>query len=415
VHEPDRQAARPTRVRPGAATRSAIAWLKYGSTRQKGRYLSNMIEITIRDGREGRDRSRDSAEGGAILGTVQRDQPLEIGDVITLADGDSVVVIGDKDEIRPGESWKQTVFIGELRQPRRTLEIDLGTCPEWTLQSAGPTTATFVRCVDADEAEQINAAVSYCRKYATMPTYRLLNSSFRVWKQTFDHASNAPKEEWQPILEEDLLGAFVGWLLVWRLVLDQSEHDLSSRFGTNSSQLADFRLARSRAYDGSRAYRVVEALRNLVQHREMPSLRLNRTKQLDPTTGEVATGITYTFPASYLVSSAKCPATVKNDFRENPEEQLDLPAIIDQAMIAMNSVLLELAKIAVPELIMHVNHLRRVFKEASGAPLLLRVKPREPGIAVAGVNFEMVHFQDLQFLIENAPFPDATAGAGSGQ
>jgi len=201
--------------------------------------------------------------------------------VITLADGDSVVIIGDKNEIRPGETWKQTVFVGGLQRPRPMVKIDVGACPEWTLQSAGPTTTTFARCVDADEAEQINAAASFCRKYATLPTYRLLNSSFRVWKQTFDHVSSAKRGEWQPALIEDLLGAFVGWLLVWRLVLDQAEHDLSSRFGQNSDQLASFRLARNRAYDSSRAYRVVEALRNLVQHREMPSIRLSRKEGLD--------------------------------------------------------------------------------------------------------------------------------------
>ena len=48
-----------------------------------------MIEITIRDGRADRDRSQDTPEGGAILGTVQRDRPLDIGDTITLADGES--------------------------------------------------------------------------------------------------------------------------------------------------------------------------------------------------------------------------------------------------------------------------------------------------------------------------------------
>ena len=87
-------------------------------------------------------------------------------------------------------------------------------------------------------------------------------------------------------ISEELLGAFVGWLLIWRLIVDQAEHDLSSRFGDNSSQLASFRLARKNAYDSSSAYRVVEALRNLIQHREMPSLTLNRNEALDHGTGQ---------------------------------------------------------------------------------------------------------------------------------
>jgi hypothetical protein len=263
-----------------------------------------MIEVTVRDGRAGRDRAQDSAEGGAILATLQRDRPFEIGDVITLPDGGAVVVIGDREDMRPGQSREQTVFVGEPPRPRRRFKIDLGSCPEWTLQSAGVTT-TFVRCVDANEAEGIEAAARFCRKYATLPTYRLLSSSFRVWHQTFSRAVNAERNEWNPALAEDLLGAFVGWLLIWRLVLDQAEHDLSSRFGRNSDQQTQFRLARNEAYDSSQAYRIVEALRNLVQHREMPSLKLNRTKQLDRAVGETATKVSYRFPVSDLLNSPK--------------------------------------------------------------------------------------------------------------
>jgi hypothetical protein len=368
-----------------------------------------MIEITVRDGGARRDRTQDSAEGGAILATLQRDQPYEIGDVITLADGDAVVVIGDNQQIQAGTSWEQTVFVGELSKPRPRVTIDLGSCPDWTLQSAGATTTTFVRCIDADEAEQIIAAASFCRKYATMPTHRLLNSSFRVWKQTFERAANAKKGEWQPALTEELLGAFVDWILIWRLVFDQAEHDLSSRFGKNSGQLAKFRLARSAAYDASQAYRIVEQLRNLVQHQEMPSLRLNRTEQLNPATGQVVTKVSYKFPVSYLLNSAKCKVTVKNEFRSSPGMELELSDLIDEAMTALNPVLLELTKISTPGLITRINLLRRIFTEASGMPLLLRLKPPSAGSKPVGLNVEMVPLHDLQFLIQNAPIPSATS------
>ncbi len=361
-----------------------------------------MIEVIVRDGRTGRDQTQDSAEGGAILATLQRDQPYEIGDVITLADGDAVVIIGEREDIQPGQSWKQTVFVGELSKPQPRLKIDLGSCPEWTLQSAGATTS-FVRCVSADEAEQIKAVASFCRKYATMPTYRLLNSSFRVWQQTFDRPANAQKGQWDPALVEDLLGAFVGWLLIWRLVLDQAEHDLSSRFGHSSDQLAKFRLARNNAYDGSSAYRIVEALRNLVQHREMPSLHLTRAGELDRATGKPTTKVSYRFPVSDLLNSPKCPATVKKQFRDKPEMELELPTIVDQAMAAVQPVFIELVNFSVPELITYITQLRAIFIEASGMPLLLRAKQPSAGSNPAGVNIEIVPLHDLQFLVQNFP------------
>jgi hypothetical protein len=373
-----------------------------------------MIEVTVRDGRDGRDRAHDTPEGGAILAALERDQPYDIGDVITLANGDAVVVIGANEQIQPGTSWKQTVFVGELRKPQPRLTIDLGSCPEWTLQSAGATT-NFVRCVDADEAKQIMAAAGFCRKYATMPTHRLLNSSFRVWEQTFERVADSKRNEWQPASTELLLGAFVGWILIWRLVFDQAEHDLSSRFGPNSNQLARFRSARSVAYDASRAYRVVEALRNLVQHRGMPSLRLNRTEELDRTTGCRVTNVSYKFPVSDLLNSPKCPTKIKNEFRSNPDLELELPDLISEAMAALNLVLLELTRISTPELVTHIDLLRKVFAEASGMPLLLRAKPPSAAGKPVGPKIEMAALHDLQFLVQNFPVPDATMKTNAGQ
>jgi hypothetical protein len=369
-------------------------------------YGNRVIEITVRDGRATRDRSQDTEEGGAILGTLQRDEPYEIGDAISLPDGSAAMVIGERERLQPGQNWQQTVLVGERRQPRH-ITIDVGGCPEWTLQSAGATT-TFVRCVSTDEVEQIKTVAAYCRKYVTLPTYRLLSSSFRVWKQTLDQVVNAPREEWTPALADALQAAAVGWLLIWRLVLDQAAHDLSSRFGKDSDQLNKFRAATHRAYDNSRAYRIVEALRNLVQHQEMPSLILRRTQELDSATGQRASKVTYRFPVSDLLNSSICPATIKNEFRDQPDTEFDLPAIIDEAMAGMNTVLVELAGSSVPELIGHVTMLRRIFRESSGTPMLLRIAPQaaSAGSKITGSNIEMAPLHDLQLLVQTAPIPD---------
>jgi len=371
-----------------------------------------MIEVIVRDGRAGRDRTQDSAEGGAILATLQRDQPYEIGDVIALTDGEAVVIIGANEDILPGRGWKQTVFVGDLSKPKPRFKINLGSCPEWTLQNAGLTTK-FVRCVSADEAERIKTAAGFCRKYATMPTYRLLSSSFRVWQQTYQRVAHAKRGEWSPAVTEELLGAFVGWLLIWRLILDQAEHDLSSRFGKDSDQLARFRLARKNAYDASTAYRVVDALRNLVQHREMPSLTLDRNETLDHATGQPTTRVSYSFPVTDLLNSSKCPATVKREFRGTPETRLDLAIIVDQAMAAIQPILLELVKVSVPQLITYITELRTIFSEASGIPLLLRAKQPAADSRPGRAYIEIIVLHDLQFLINNFPMKETIPAAES--
>ena len=72
------------------------------------------IRITIRDGRAGRDPEQATPGGpGAVLGVVERDVPLDIGDKITLADGTDVVVIGVEEEIS-ATGFEQTAHVGSM-------------------------------------------------------------------------------------------------------------------------------------------------------------------------------------------------------------------------------------------------------------------------------------------------------------
>ncbi len=297
-----------------------------------------------------------------------------------------------------------------MNQPPKLISIDVGACPGWTLQKAEATTTTFIRCVSDDEAMEIFEAASFCRMYATKPTYRLLTSSYRVWQQTFTRAAEAKKEEWTPDLAEDLLSAFVGWLLVWRLILDQAEHDLSARFGADSVELTSFRAARRAAYDGSQSYRIVEALRNIVQHREMLPVILNRIKELDHASGLPVSKVSYKFPVSYLLASPKCPATIRAEFATTPSAEFELPAVIDGAMAAITPVLTALVQISTPELTKHILYLRKLFSETAPVPpLLLRVPRPAAGSKILSFNVEMQPLLDLAYLVQHAPIPQTGA------
>jgi hypothetical protein len=73
-----------------------------------------VIEVTVHDGRAGRDPSRLTPEGyGEVLQTFQSDRPIEIGEVLTLDDGTQVRVIGVNESLAPG-SWKLAVHVGDL-------------------------------------------------------------------------------------------------------------------------------------------------------------------------------------------------------------------------------------------------------------------------------------------------------------
>jgi len=147
----------------------------------------------------------------------------------------------------------------------------------------------------------------------------------------------------------------------------------------------------------------------------MPSLQLHRTEVVDRAIGQPVTKVSYRFPVSDLLNSPKCPTAIKREFRDTPELELELPLIVDEAMTAINPVLIELMKISTPELNTYIKQLRKIFAEASDMPMLLRAKQPSAASKSAGSNIEMVPLHDLQFLVQNAPIPDAAVNTNADQ
>jgi hypothetical protein len=360
-----------------------------------------MVEITIRDSRVGREIMPDGK--GAVLGKTERGRALDIGDTVELADGSQVVVIGDELTIR-ADGEKQTVFVGSL-PARKSITIDAGGCPGWTLQRAQAESTVCVRCLDDDEAAMIGAAASFCRQYGTQPTHRLLSSAYRVWKQTIASLVSPDTNHVVPAMAEDAIGAFVGWLLIWRLIIDQAAHDLSKRFGKESEEFRRFREFKSEIFGGCQGYRVTEALRNMVQHREMPPLSITHSREPDPQSGKPVSRVSLTLPVSWLIDSEKCPAVIKSEFKLTPDALLQVTEVVDDAMDGMGKVIRELIEINLPELSQKITFLRRIFSEtAPETPVLLRLSGRPN----QGVTVDMQRLDDLTFFIRNAPI-----GAGA--
>jgi len=62
----------------------------------------------------------------------------------------------------------------------------------------------------------------------------------------------------------------VNFLATCRLYVDQVPHNLSQLFGTNSSIAVVFETSKSREFDARLGYRVMDAMRNYIQHRSLP-------------------------------------------------------------------------------------------------------------------------------------------------
>jgi hypothetical protein len=284
------------------------------------------------------------------------------------------------------------------------ISIDLGSCPGWTLQRAKQDSTEFVRCLSDDEFKQIATAATFCRKYALSPSFRLLFSSYRVWRDTLEKANAPEAERVLFAIADELQSAFIGWLLIWRLIIDQADHDISERFGGDSNERSLLRKARSNAYDNHQAYRVVEATRNLVQHREMPPFNFNQSSGLDPQSGQITRTFEVTLPASWLLDSPKCPATIKREFEQKPTEALRVTNIVDDAMAGFQKVLITLVGINQPELAEHTNLLRGVFSEVHpGLPVLIGPQRLPAGARVQSIQIQMAGIDDLLALVRDAP------------
>jgi hypothetical protein len=102
-------------------------------------------------------------------------------------------------------------------------------------------------------------------------TFDLLLENYAEFQQDFlalNHRLSLFRKHGEPLGPLREMNRRIGNLLSSaRLYLDQVPQDLNSIYGQNSEQTATFNQCRSKQYDSSFAYRVMEALRNYAQHR----------------------------------------------------------------------------------------------------------------------------------------------------
>jgi hypothetical protein len=72
------------------------------------------IQVTVRDGRAGRDPAKVTPDGGEVFAEFEHGSPpFKAGDRLALPDGGPVKVIGVDQALGPG-GWKQTVHVGNV-------------------------------------------------------------------------------------------------------------------------------------------------------------------------------------------------------------------------------------------------------------------------------------------------------------
>lgn len=190
----------------------------------------------------------------------------------------------------------------------------------------------YVRPLHDGEHTIIEHGNLYFRDGLARPAVAALRAAYDNWRARFSMV-----EDWTlgPLPGSMISEPLVSFLLTWRMTVDQLASEVSERFGKDSPQWEALTTARHRAYDGSSAYRIVEFMRNRVQHDQMPPITRSRTRP--PAGGRPRLAITV--PGTWLLESPNCPRLLRTDLTRTTVRALDMNLIISESFQAFEDVL----------------------------------------------------------------------------
>jgi hypothetical protein len=122
----------------------------------------------------------------------------------------------------------------------------------------------------------------------------------------------------------------VNLLTTSRLYLDQISHNMNSMYGAGA--LASLKKALSDEYDSSLGFRALEALRNYVQHRDLPVRRLIYGASREANMSQSKRTLTPSLSIERLKQEGKFKASILKELVATGGEFIDLKPIIREAM-----------------------------------------------------------------------------------
>jgi len=131
----------------------------------------------------------------------------------------------------------------------------------------------------------------------------------------------------------------INLLTICRLYIDQIPHNLNSIYGAGSGKIEMLKGRMSQEYDSNLGYRVLEALRNYVQHRGLPIYRLeyNASRQENTSGIYFKHIITPYLSVSRLKEEKRFKSVVLNEL-ETIRDLIDLKPLVRQYMESLGRV-----------------------------------------------------------------------------
>lgn len=273
--------------------------------------------------------------------------------------------------------------------------IRLTTVPEGetSLQRATPEGYAHIRWVTAEERAEIIKAASFMRRYGENNPFRLLSTAHQTFEDAVEEIAGRSADSHFSHMVNKLTAELVSWLLLWRLTIDHWRHDISDRFGTESESYVKLLAALAGQYDARPAYRVVEGMRNLVQHREMPPLHVNDNDQLE-SDGTRSRTLSITISVEWFLNWPQCPRLLREYLEHQGIQRVDIVSAVRGAMDGLSEVLPTYVYIDTIDLDVHLRRLISLLDEAEpGLPLLATSRSSRNDNQLLEFNF--VRFDDI--------------------
>jgi hypothetical protein len=259
----------------------------------------------------------------------------------------------------------------------------------------------YLRPLSEAESAAVRAAWSFFASWRFRSEIEPLLDAYQHWLNSLNLALGSARlgSRGNNSIAEN---ALISFLLVWRMTLDQLANATSSRFGKDSKQWHAYQAGRKIAYDTYFGYRVVEAMRNQVQHQERPALTQefkNYSYICERCSKEHADlDLSITMHADWLLKSGQCPRVLKTELEHPANAIIEIREAIRESMQGFDDLLYTLL-MSDDKAQEHLAVLLQVFSEASpDVPFLVKSWKDESGESQATI----VTPSDMDWVIARA-------------
>jgi hypothetical protein len=270
-------------------------------------------------------------------------------------------------------------------------------------RSDGVVEQTYLREIDVSEFDRINNAIFFCRQYGDRLPIKIIFTTHESILRCVHTLPNVDGIDSRRLTDE-IHAQLSAFCLFWTLFIDHAKSDLSRRFGKESAAYAAFLDACSSAYDAYPGYRLIDGLRNYVQHVRMPNVSVTVNRYLKPPDyAEEVLQVQLSLEVGNLLEALRVRGEKKllqADLLKIQSGEVDLLGYLQSAMRGFRDLVATVGNIDGHELKQNATILKAILEEVGGEfPVIQGVSPQEMTRGSQSLSLKQLRFSDVIPLV----------------